>query len=114
MTGSGAATKAGRAVPGVVEGAPELPPPAVTAPNVAVQARAALIVTVAVVAVPVQLPDQPVKLEPAAGVAVNVTSVKVDPVMLAMLAVQVPGQLMPPVDEVTRPVPVPAVVTVSP
>jgi hypothetical protein len=35
----------------------------------------ALVVTVAVAAVPVQLPDQPAKIESEAGAAVNLTAV---------------------------------------
>jgi hypothetical protein len=73
--------------------------------NVAVTDSAALIVTVHV---PVALqppPDQPVKLEPDAGAAVNVTFVPA-----AKLAEHVPGQLIP--LPVTLPEPVPATATV--
>src|SRR5262249_34046450 len=45
--------------------------------KVAVPVCAALIVTVQLFTVPVQLPVQPVNVEPAAGVAVNVTAVPV-------------------------------------
>jgi hypothetical protein len=73
-------------------------------PNVAVTFRAALIVTVQV-PVPLQAPDQPVKVEPAVGAAVRVTDVP-----SAILAEQVLPQLMP-AGELTVPVPVPALVT---
>src|SRR5439155_649690 len=53
-------------------------------------------------------PLQPVKVEPAAGVAVNVTAVP-----LAKLAVQVRPQLIPTGALVTVPLPVPALLTVS-
>src|SRR5437762_13524278 len=53
-------------------------------------------------------PAQPVKVEPAAGVAVNVMVVP-----LAKLAEQVAPQLIPAGELVTVPLPVPAVVTVS-
>jgi len=75
--------------------------------NVAVTARAALIVTVQV-DVPVHAPLQPAKLEPLAGPAVNVTDVP-----LAKLALQVAPQLIPVGADETVPVPVPAGVTVS-
>ncbi len=58
--------------------------------------------------VPVQAPLQPVNVEPLAAAAVNVTEVP-----LAMFALQVAPQLMPPVFDVTVPVPVPAFVTDS-
>jgi len=48
-----------------------------TAAKVAVTDCAWLIATVQVVAVPVHAPDQPVKVEPAAGAAVRVTDVPV-------------------------------------
>src|SRR5436190_736268 len=53
-------------------------------------------------------PLQPVKVEPAAGVAVSVTAVP-----LAKLAVQVAPQLIPTGALVTVPLPVPALLTVS-
>src|SRR5438034_679532 len=53
-------------------------------------------------------PLQPLKIEPAAGVAVSVTAVP-----LAKLAAQVAPQVMPAGALVTVPVPVPAVLTVS-
>jgi hypothetical protein len=43
--------------------------------KLAVHLLLALVVTDAVVAVPVQSPDQPAKIEPAAGAAVNLTTV---------------------------------------
>src|SRR5439155_18310083 len=52
-------------------------------------------------------PLQPVKVEPAAGVAVSVTTVP-----LAKLAEQVAAQLIPAGELVTVPLPVPAGVTV--
>src|SRR5205823_14797810 len=52
-------------------------------------------------------PVQPVKVEPAAGVAVSVTVVP-----LAKLAVQVAPQLIPAGELVTVPLPVPALLTV--
>src|SRR5215510_2737380 len=60
------------------------------------------------VPVPVQLPLQPLKDEPAAGVAVRVT-----PVPLANAAEHVTPQLMPAGELVTVPVPAPAVLTLS-
>ena len=61
------------------------------------------------VPVPEQPPPlQPVKVEPAAGVAVNVTAVP-----LAKLAEQVAPQLIPTGALVTVPLPVPALLTVS-
>src|SRR2546422_8375468 len=60
-------------------------------------------------AVPEQPPPvQPVKVEPAAGVAVSVTAVP-----LAKLAVHVAPQVMPAGALVTVPLPVPALLTVS-
>lgn len=73
--------------------------------NVAVTDFAASIVTEQV-PVPVHAPDQPVNEKPLFGVATNVTAVP-----LTKKAEQAPGQLMPAGDEVTVPVPVPAVVT---
>ena len=66
-----------------------------------------LIETVQVVAVPVQAPDQLVKVEPAAGAAVRVTDVP-----LLKLAEHVLPQLIPAGLLVTVPVPVPARVRV--
>src|SRR5689334_18787849 len=77
------------------------------AAKVAVTLRAALMVTVQVVAVPVQEPLEPVKLEVGDGAAVRVTLVPV-----AKLAEQVVPQLTPAGALVTVPVPVPARVTV--
>jgi len=74
---------------------------------VAVADFAVVMLTVQVVAVPVQAPDQPVKLEPAAGAAVSVTDVP-----LLKLAEQVLPQLIPAGLLVTVPVPVPARVRV--
>jgi len=75
--------------------------------NVAVTALAALIVTLHVVA-PVQLPVQPVKVEPAAATAVRVTTV-----LLVNDAEHAVPQEMPVGALVTVPLPVPALVTVS-
>src|SRR5205809_7819545 len=75
--------------------------------KVAVTVVAAESVTTHVPA-PEQLPPlQPVKVEPAAGVAVSVTAVP-----LAKLAVQVAPQLIPTGALVTVPLPVPAGLTV--
>jgi hypothetical protein len=74
--------------------------------KVAVTARAALMVTLQV-PVPVQLPLQPEKVEPAAGAAVKVTAVP-----LVKDAEQVALQSMPAGALVTVPVPAPALVTV--
>src|SRR5213076_2587955 len=75
--------------------------------NVAVTVVAALKVTVQV-PVPEQPPPlQPVKIEPAAGVALRVITVP-----LAKLAVHVAPQLIPAGALVTVPLPVPAGVTV--
>ena len=74
--------------------------------NVAVTLVLALTVTVQV-AVPVQAPDQPAKVEPEEGVAVRVTEVP-----LLKVAAQVEPQLIPAGVLVTVPVPVPAGVTV--
>jgi len=73
-----------------------------------VTARAALIVTLQVVVVPVQLPLQPVKREPVVGAAVKVTMVPLlnDPE-------QVVPQSIPAGELMTVPLPVPALVTVS-
>jgi hypothetical protein len=75
--------------------------------KVAVMLPAAFIETVQV-GVPAQPLFQPVKVEPAAGVAVKVTSVP-----LVNAAEQVAPQLMPAGALVTVPVPLPAFVTVS-
>src|SRR5439155_3905009 len=72
----------------------------------AVTARAALIVTVQA-PVPVQLPLQPLKVEPAAGAAVKVTMVP-----MANAAEQVAPQEMPAGLLVTVPAPAPAIETV--
>src|SRR5450755_2440839 len=78
-----------------------------TALNVAVTDFAALIVTLQV-PVPVQAPLQPANVDPAATLAVSVTTVP-----LLKLALQVPGQLIPVGLLVTVPVLVPASETVS-
>jgi len=57
--------------------------------------------------VPVQAPLQPVNVEPAAGAAVRVTLVPE-----LKFALHVAPQLMPVGDEVTVPLPVPALPTV--
>jgi hypothetical protein len=57
------------------------------------------------VPLPVQAPLQPEKTAPAAGVATSVTVASA-----LKLALQVPGQLMPPGDDVTVPEPVTVVV----
>ena len=75
--------------------------------NVAVTARACVIETVQA-PVPEQAPLQPAKLAPLPAAAVSVTEVP-----LAKLALQVLPQLMPPVFDVTVPVPLPAFDTVS-
>jgi len=74
--------------------------------NVAVTVVAAETVTVQA-PVPAQ-PVQPVKVEPAAGVAVSVTAVP-----LAKLAEQVAPQVIPAGELVTVPLPVPDGETVS-
>src|SRR5438552_11066458 len=74
--------------------------------KVAMTARAALIVTLQV-PVPVQLPLQPVKVAPAAGAGVRVTTV---PVVRAVE--QVAPQEIPADELVTVPLPVPDLVTV--
>jgi hypothetical protein len=75
--------------------------------NVAVTDRAALIATLQVAEEPAQAPLQPVKLEPAAAVAVSVT---VDP--LAKSCSQVAPQAMPAGELVIEPFPVPALAAV--
>jgi hypothetical protein len=76
--------------------------------NVAVQDLFASTVTVAD-PVPEQLPDQPAKDEPDAGVALRVTEVP-----LLKFAEQVLPQLMPAGELVTVPLPVPAFTTERP
>ena len=75
--------------------------------KVAVTARAALIVTLQV-PVPMQLPLQPVKVEPGAGAAVKATAAP-----LVNEAAHVVPQEMPAGALVTVPPPVPALVSVS-
>jgi hypothetical protein len=77
-------------------------------PNDARTLSLALIVTVQVVAAPMQLPLQPVKLYPAAAIAFSVTGVPLANVPEQPL---VPVQLMPEGFDVT--VPLPAIVTCS-
>src|SRR5215210_9304156 len=69
--------------------------------------RAWLIVTLQVVAVPEQAPDQPVKLEPAEAAAVSVTEVP-----SSYVSAQMAPQLIAPMSELTVPVPEPVFVTV--
>src|SRR5438034_5478563 len=76
--------------------------------NVAVTVVAALTVTVQAPGPEQPPPLQPLKVEPAAGAAVNVTAVP-----LAKLAAQVAPQVMPAGLLVTLPAPVPALETVS-
>ena len=83
-------------------------PPARLLSKVAVTACAADMVTVQV-PVPLQAPDQPVKLEPLAGVALSVTLAPE-----TKLAVQVAPQSMPDGELETVPVPDPARVIVRP
>ena len=75
--------------------------------NVAVTARACVIDTVQVL-VPVQAPLQPANVDPLAAAAVSVTEAP-----LVKFAPQVLPQLMPAGEDVTVPVPLPALVTVS-
>ena len=56
--------------------------------------------------VPLQAPAQPPKVEALAGLAVRVTLVP-----LTKVELHVPGQLIPPIFEVTVPVPLPVVLT---
>jgi hypothetical protein len=79
-----------------------------TGAKLAVTVLATFIVTVQVLAVPVQAPDQPLKVEPADAAAVNLT-----PAFLVKLALQVTPQLMPAGELVTVPLPVPDLLTVS-
>lgn len=74
----------------------------------AVQLRAADIVTVAVGSAPLQSPLQPANSEPAAGAAVSVALLAA-----ANMAVQLDPQSIPDGLEVTRPLPLPALATVS-
>ena len=76
--------------------------------NVAVADRAALIVTEHVEAAPEHTPLHPENVEPAAGVAVRVTTAPE-----ANVALQVAPHEMPPLDEVTVPAPVPALAAES-
>ena len=69
-------------------------------PNVAVTLLLPSMVTVHVVDVPVHAPDQPVSVEPAVGVAVNVTVVPA-------------VKLVPAGELVTVPLPVPALLTLN-
>ncbi len=73
--------------------------------KLAVTVCAALIVTVQVAVVPVQAPDQPLKVDPAVAAAVNVTLL-----FWLKLAAQVAPQLIPAGVLVTVPVPVPVLV----
>ncbi len=75
--------------------------------KVAVTARAAVMARLQV-PVPVQAPLQPPKVEPLAAAAVRVTVVP-----LSKLALQVEPQLTPVGEEVTVPLPVPVLVTVT-
>jgi len=75
--------------------------------NVAATDRAALIATVHVDAVPVQLPVQPPKIEPPDDAAVSVTEVP-----LVYEAEHVAPQLIPAGELVTVPLPLPDLVTV--
>jgi hypothetical protein len=92
-------------VPDFVTVSGKVVPPVVL--NVAVTDWAAVIVTTHV-PVPVQAPPHAAKVEPLAAAAVRVTAVP-----LAMFAEQVDPQLIPPVLDVTVPLPVPDFVTVS-
>jgi hypothetical protein len=77
-----------------------------TAANVAVTLRAAVMLTVQVVVLPVQSPDQLVNVDPAPGAAVRVTDVP-----LLKDAEHVEPQLIPAGELVTEPEPVPASAT---
>ena len=76
--------------------------------NVAVTERAAVIDTVQLVDVPLQAPLQPPNVEPLAAAAMSVTDAP-----LLKFALQVLPQLMPDGDEVTVPLPLPLLVSVS-
>jgi hypothetical protein len=76
--------------------------------NVAVTLRAAVMLTVHVVLVPVHAPLQPVKVE-----RVVVTAAKVTLVPLGKLTLQVAPQYTPAGLEAMRPLPLPVLVTVS-
>lgn len=76
--------------------------------NVAVTDRSALMVTVQVLAEPLQAPLQPVKLDPVPALAVSVTVLPV-----VNEALHVVPQLMPLGELVTVPAPMPARATVS-
>src|SRR5687768_14591887 len=67
-----------------------------------------MLLVIVTLPVAVQLPDQPPKVEPEAGVAVNVT-----PVPLLRLAVHVLPQFIPAALLITVPVPLPVRFTVS-
>jgi hypothetical protein len=68
----------------------------------------AILTVITQVLVPLHAPPQPANVEPLAGVAVSVMLVPA-----VSVALQVLPQLIPPVLEVTVPVPVPALATVS-
>lgn len=76
--------------------------------NTAPTEVAAYVLNVHVLAVPVQAPVQPENVLPPAAAAVSVTDVDA-----GKSAEHVVGQLMPAGDELTVPVPVPDVVTVT-
>jgi hypothetical protein len=82
-------------------------PPVPLVLNVAVTARAAVIDNTQV-PVPVHAPLQPANVESLAAAPASVTDVP-----LVKLALQVVPQLIPAGDEVTVPVPLPALVTLS-
>jgi hypothetical protein len=82
-------------------------PPGLAAVKDAVTVVVPLMVTMQV-PVPVQAPDQPVKLDPMVAEAVRVTTVP-----SAKIGLQVDGQETPAGEEVTVPDPVPAITTLS-
>jgi hypothetical protein len=82
-------------------------PPTTVAVKVAVTVVVPLMVTMQV-PVPLQAPDQPVKVDPTVAPAVSVTTVP-----SAKVGLQAPGQETPAGDEVTVPEPVPAITTLS-